>query len=88
MVNSVDPDETAHYEPSHLDLHYLKKSWSQKLKGLKITVHLLRALLFISRHFKGLRHTESIFSLRNKKIINFFWMIKNGYDKPLQDPIV
>ena len=22
-ANSVDPDETAHYEPSHLDLHYL-----------------------------------------------------------------
>ena len=25
MSNSVDPDETAHYEPSHLDLHCLQK---------------------------------------------------------------
>ena len=23
MANSIDPDETAHYEPSHLDLHCL-----------------------------------------------------------------
>ena len=23
MANSVDPDETAHHEPSHLDLHSL-----------------------------------------------------------------
>ena len=25
MSNSVDPDKTAHYEPSHLDLCYLQK---------------------------------------------------------------
>ena len=25
MSNSVDPDETAHDEPSHLDLHCLQK---------------------------------------------------------------
>ena len=25
MSNSVDPDETAHYEPSHLDLCSLQK---------------------------------------------------------------
>ena len=29
IANSVDPDETAHYEPSHLDLHCL-------LFGIKI----------------------------------------------------
>ena len=29
-ANSVDPDVTVHYEPSHLDLHCLQKylSWS------------------------------------------------------------
>ena len=27
MANSVDPDETAHYEPSHLDLHCLHRYW-------------------------------------------------------------
>ena len=26
MPNSVDPDETAYYEPSHLDLRCLQKS--------------------------------------------------------------
>ena len=25
MSNSIDPDETAHYEPSHLDLCCLQK---------------------------------------------------------------
>ena len=25
ISNSIDPDETAHYEPSHLDLHCLQK---------------------------------------------------------------
>ena len=31
MANSVDPDEMAHYELSHLDLHCLQKhlSWLQ-----------------------------------------------------------
>ena len=37
MANSVDPDGTAHYEPSHLDLHCLHKyqCWFVVLKGLK-----------------------------------------------------
>ena len=36
MENSIDPDETAHDEPSHLDLHCLHKYlfWSDRLKGL------------------------------------------------------
>ena len=34
MANSVDPNETAHHEPSHLVLHCLQKylSWSTGLK--------------------------------------------------------
>ena len=37
MANSVDPDETARHEPSHLDLHCLHRylSWSAGLNGLK-----------------------------------------------------
>ena len=27
MVNSVDPDEAARYDPSHLDLHCLHRYW-------------------------------------------------------------
>ena len=36
MPNSVDPDETAPYEPSHQDLHCLQRYlyWSIGLKGL------------------------------------------------------
>ena len=36
MVNSADPDETAHYKPSHLDLHCLQSYlyWSAGIKGL------------------------------------------------------
>ena len=37
IAKSVGPDETAPYEPSHLDLHYLQKYllWSLGLKGLR-----------------------------------------------------
>ena len=36
--SSVDPDETARYEPSHLDLHCLHRYlfWSDGLKGLTL----------------------------------------------------
>ena len=36
MVNSIDPDETAYFELSHLDLHCLRKYlyWSTVLKEL------------------------------------------------------
>ena len=34
IANSVDPDEMAHYEPSHLDLHCLQRHphWSAGMK--------------------------------------------------------
>ena len=35
VSNSVDPDEMAHYEPSHQDLHCLQSIWSSGLKRLK-----------------------------------------------------
>ena len=37
MASSVDPDEMAHYVPSHLDLHCLRRYLyrSAGLKGLK-----------------------------------------------------
>ena len=36
MANSVDPDEMAHLEPSHLDLHCLLRYlfWAERLKAL------------------------------------------------------
>ena len=40
MANSVDPDETAYDEMSHLDLHCLHRYlfWSAGLKGLTLKV--------------------------------------------------
>ena len=35
MAISVDPDETAHYEPSHLYLHCLQKKNLSQCTGLK-----------------------------------------------------
>ena len=36
VVNSVDPDETAHHEPSHQDVHCFQNKffWPAELKGL------------------------------------------------------
>ena len=43
MADSVDPNEMAHYEPSHLDLHCLHRDmfWSVGLKGLNLIFVLL-----------------------------------------------
>ena len=45
MANSVDPDETARYEPSHQGLHCLHMSlfWSVMLKVLSGLVILIDA---------------------------------------------
>ena len=41
-ANSADPDETAHNEPSHLDLHYLHRFavWSTINNILRIIINL------------------------------------------------
>ena len=41
MTNSVDPDEMAHYEPSHLDLQCLHRYWFwfAELKGPNRALH-------------------------------------------------
>ena len=39
MANSVDPDEIAHYELSHLDLHCLQKNVSlNRVKGMNYKI--------------------------------------------------
>ena len=58
MINSVNPDETAHDEPSHLDLHSLQKYlfWSTGLKEI-------RRMITPSGHinlFNCLRHSGKI----------------------------
>ena len=55
MPNSVDPDETAHYEPSHLDLRCLQKpiiiaygsekvTWSIRFTALKKNIRMSSAV--------------------------------------------
>ena len=53
MANSIDPDETAHYEPSHLDLHclHIYRFWSAKLKGLKTPTLFSLLALYQKYHF-------------------------------------
>ena len=40
-TSSADPDEMAHYEPSHLDLHCLRRYLyqSKRLKEFRLTGH-------------------------------------------------
>ena len=45
MANSIDPDETAYYEPFHLDLHYLQKPVIFAC-GCERVQHVLPSLLF------------------------------------------
>ena len=53
MADSVDPDEMAHYEQSHLDLHCLHRYWfwSAGLKG------------FIQSFFWHIRKKHLIFTV-------------------------
>ena len=48
MANSADLDETARYEPSHLDLHCFQRYLLIGLKWLRITSHLATLLLEIT----------------------------------------
>ena len=50
MANCVDPDETARYEPSHLDLHCLQKVSVLVCGDDKIKAYVLTR--FSSRHNK------------------------------------
>ena len=57
MSNSVDPDETAHYEPSHLDLRCLQKTiiiayGSERVKkAMYITVQISHAVSDQGLHY-------------------------------------
>ena len=60
MANSVDPDEMAHYEPSHLDLQCLLRYmvWPTGLKWLRngaipVSSFMSEELLLLSSYFKG-----------------------------------
>ena len=50
--NSVDPDETARHEPSHLDLHFFHKYlfWSTGPKGFRGNDKLIQPENKINRH--------------------------------------
>ena len=65
MANNVNPDETAHNEPSHLDLHCLQKHLSL-LRGLMVNWHtLLRTFvvrLDIAEYIKEKIRLRSLFT--------------------------
>ena len=64
MSNSVDPDEMAHYEPSHLDLCCLQKSiimacGSERVKVRLILYNTRKRLKFIIFCFLIFHYFES-----------------------------
>ena len=61
MSNSVDPDETAPYEPSHLNLHCFHKYWfwSAGLKGLVEIVGWMMTSLYQPDLAYGGRNAET-----------------------------
>ena len=68
MTNSVDPDEMAHYESSHLDLHCLQKYmlWRVKENGYtfrEVTVKpvMISLLILVQAKRKESALTGSIF---------------------------
>ena len=50
MANSVDPDETTHYDSSHLDLHCLQRYlyWSAGMEELMSLSKILQSCPFYS----------------------------------------
>ena len=67
MANSVDPDETVHYEPSHQDLHCLQSypSWSA---GLKELTHSLTAVLILHRNGNDVKVQGTMFKNNHKEL--------------------
>ena len=48
MANSVDPDETARYEPSHQDLHCLHKSSALIYRVERVNIDFLFGSCFLT----------------------------------------
>ena len=47
MSNSVDPDETAHYKPSHLDLRCLQKPIIIAYGSERVEINAKKAIIFV-----------------------------------------
>ena len=62
-ANSVDPDETAHYEPSHQDLHYLPFFFYFWLTSLFAIVDTTEFRELINSRWKVSCRTVSLFSV-------------------------
>ena len=71
MTKSVDPDETARYEPSHLDLHYLHRylfvSRAVRVKGIFIQFEDLLPFTCFPAHQAP---TEEKSSLKGKNLLS------------------
>ena len=60
MANSIDQDELAHYEPSHLDLHRLLRYW---FYSAELNVLRKRYFDFLSFFFFFLDSDSAIFDI-------------------------
>ena len=75
MANSVDPDETAYYEPSHQELYCLIRLISRTENvTLRKGLTLLSAYLFCPLEALGIR-CQALFKVKNifKIVINYIY---------------
>ena len=102
MANSEDPDGTARYEPSHLDLHCLHRYlfWSAGLKVLNskkiyfsvdIFLYLQNTIFFVKKHIKGTFLNILYFSFRlvSSMLSEMSCLISNAFENhPLVLPFL
>ena len=62
MANSLDPDETTRYEPSHLGLHCLHRCmyWSAGMKWLSIPIKLNKSKKGLPLETKNTQNHENL----------------------------
>ena len=87
MSNSVDPDETAHYEPSHLDLCCLQNPiiiacGSERVKDLNYTEQFRRS--FTPNVFKVSRSNDRS-SLRFSRFVT---LVRSSDQAPCCRPLM
>ena len=66
MANSVYPDEMAHHEPSHLDLHCLQRYlfWSAGMKGLRVSCWSERTIRTYMQQFSASLYEPVMFECK------------------------
>ena len=61
MANSVDPDEMAHYEPSHPDIHCLYRYWFWSVcRDERVNWSLCQCCIHAQNHEKTRKYLKGI----------------------------